>query len=140
MDMLARREHGHRELAAKLVAKGFESQLVGSVVDQLESENLVSDARFVEALYHQRTQRGYGPARIAAELRDKGVADDLITQWVDFADRQWISRLQDLRRRKYGDAPPVDARERARQMRFLQSRGFTLEQIRRVMNNNDNWD
>ncbi len=131
--MLARREHGRRELVARLIAKGCAAADAEALVVQLVTENLVSDARFVEALMHVRTRRGYGPLKIAAELRTKEIDEDLIRTWVDFSDPAWIARLSDLRVRKFGMEAPADFRARARQIRFLQGRGYTLEQIHQVM-------
>lgn len=131
--MLARREHSRHELAVKLMAKGFSEGIVQDLVMQLGLENLVSDERFVEAMLHSRIQRGYGPARIAQELRQKGVDEELVERRVDFFSRQWLERVREVWRKKYGDTLPDEPRERAKQMRFLQSRGFTVEQILHVM-------
>jgi regulatory protein len=137
--VLSRREHSARELAGKLRARGFSEEVVSSLVAELTEENLLSDQRFAEALVHVRSERGYGPARIARELRDKGVSEQIIADWVDERDPDWLARLRQLNLKKYGDAPPADAKERARRMRFLYARGFTAEQIRRVMDTDD-WD
>ncbi len=137
--MLARREHSRHELAVKLIAKGFGENVVQDLVMQLGLENLVSDERFAEAMLHSRIQRGYGPARIAQELRKKGVDEELVERRVDFFSRQWLERVREVWRKKYGDTLPDEPRERAKQMRFLQSRGFTAEQILHVMHGRK-WD
>jgi len=139
MDMLARREHSRWELVSKLLAKGYDEAEVEPVVTALIGENLVSDRRFAESLLEVRRARGYGPARIAMELRDRGVDDALVEDVVDFGDPDWVRRLDGLRRRKYGDEAPQQYRELARQMRFYQSRGFTREQIDRVVRP-ERWD
>ena len=129
MDYLARREHGERELAAKLVAKGHATELVAEVLAELVADGLLSDARYAEAFVHSRYQRGAGPHKIHAELRARGIDEGLIQDCLDvYADR-WQALVGEVRTRKYGTAPPADFRERARQMRFLQQRGFTSEQI-----------
>jgi len=139
MAMLARREHSRWELVSKLLAKGYDEAEVEPVVTALIGENLVSDRRFAESLLEVRRARGYGPARIAMELRDRGVDDALVEDVVDFGDPDWVRRLDGLRRRKYGDEAPLQFRELARQMRFYQSRGFTREQIDRVVRP-ERWD
>jgi len=139
MAMLARREHSRLELVSKLLAKGYDEGEVEPVVAALIGENLVSDRRFAESLLEVRRARGYGPARIAMELRDRGVDDALVEDVVDFTDPDWVRRLDGLRRRKYGDEAPQQYRELARQMRFYQSRGFTREQIDRVVRP-ERWD
>jgi regulatory protein len=137
MNLLARREHSCHELTRKLAARGFDEVVVAEVVGRLSGENLVSDERFAEALYRSRIERGYGPARIAAELRDRGVDPGLVEQWVDFADTDWLTRGRAVLSRKFGAGVPGDARERARQMRFLHARGFTQAQIRRLVSDDE---
>jgi len=124
---------------AKLTARGHPPEQVEAVAAELEGQGLLSDARYAEALFRVRVERGYGPLRIAVEMRDKGLDEALIRRWVDFSDPAWVERLEALRRRRFGDARPSDDAGRARQMRFLQSRGFTREQIERVMRP-DPWD
>ena len=98
----------------------------------LRSEGLQSDARFAETWVHHRIERGYGPLRIRQELRERGVPADLIDRYLDEKDPDWIARLSELRRRKYGTSTPSSYREQARQSRFLYQRGFSSEQIRRL--------
>lgn len=132
MDYLARREHGVQELTAKLLAKGYAPEPVETALAGLVADRLLSDARFSEAFVHARYQRGSGPHKIRAELRQRGIDEGLIDDCLDaYADR-WQTLLAEVRERKYGTAPPADFRERSRQMRFLQQRGFTAEQISRA--------
>lgn len=103
----------------------------------LKSERLVSDARFAESRAGALRRRGYGPLRIRHDLQEKGVDAELIAHWVDSSDEAWVDTLMAVREKKFGAVPPRDAAHRARQIRFLQSRGFTLEQIRRVLNSRE---
>ena len=120
-------------MAARLTGRGYPAEQVEGLTAELAAEGLQSDERYAEALFRVRTERGYGPLRIAVEMRDKGLDEALIRRWVDFSDPAWVERLEALRRRKFGAARPSDYPTRAKQMRFLQSRGFTREQIERVM-------
>lgn len=132
MNYLARREHGARELAAKLMAKGYEAGPVAEALAGLVADNLQSDARFAEAFVHSRYQRGTGPQKIRAELQARGLDEGLIDDCISQYDDQWQSLVSAVRERKYGAGQPADFRERSRQMRFLQQRGFTAEQISRA--------
>ena len=85
-----------------------------------------------------RGERGYGPMRIRAELRERGIDDELIATHLDARDSSWLRRLQAVCVKRYGAAPPADFNEKAKRMRFLQTRGFTAEQIRVVMEHG--WD
>lgn len=129
MDCLARREHGVQELGAKLLAKGYAAQPVEAALAGLLADNLLSDARFTEAFVHARYQRGSGPQKIRAELRQRGIDESLIDDCLTVYDDQWQVLAGEVRSRKYGAAVPSDFRERSRQMRFLQQRGFTAGQI-----------
>lgn len=132
MNLLARREHSTHELRRKLRVRGMEGAEVDQALAALQQERLLSDARFVEMLAHARISKGYGPLRIQAELREHGVSDELITAAVDMSDTQWRDRIKEVRQKRFGESLPRDMNERAKQVRFLQYRGFTSEQIRAV--------
>ena len=137
MDLLARREHGTAELRGKLLARGYDPAEIDPALETLSHEGLLSDERFVEAFVHGRIERGQGPVRIRAELRQRGVSEALIEAVLDERDPAWLERAETVRRRKFGAEPPADYREQARQGRFLQYRGFTAEQTRRVLRHED---
>ncbi|HLQ24325.1 MAG TPA: regulatory protein RecX [Acidiferrobacterales bacterium] len=137
MDLLARREHSCRELSAKLLSKGYEPALISEVVVALQAQRLLSDERFTEALIRARRARGFGPVRIQRELQEKGIGDELIEDKLDFSGRAWLEQLDRVRRKKFGNALPRSLAERAKQTRFLQYRGFSLEQIQRILHPRD---
>lgn len=130
MNLLARREHSTRQLRRKLHARGMEGAVVDETLAALAQERLLSDERFVESLVRSRIAKGYGPLRIQAELREHGIGDERISNAVDADAGFWRDRIMDVRRKRFGAAPPADVNECAKQMRFLQYRGFTSEQIR----------
>lgn len=103
----------------------------------LQAEGLQSDARFTEAYVRHRSERGYGPLRIRQELRERGIAAELIDLHLYDPGAEWELRLAELRRRKFGASRPADYREQARQSRFLFQRGFSTEQIRRLFRTGD---
>ena len=131
--LLARREHSRRELVYKLTGRGYAEDEVAEALDKLESEGLLSDARFAESYIHSRQQRGYGPLRIAAELRERGVADAITDKYLDLGDAQWVEIARAEHGKKFGESAASDFREYARQVRFLESRGFGQESIRQVL-------
>ncbi|MGB5441140.1 MAG: regulatory protein RecX [Gammaproteobacteria bacterium] len=132
MDFLARREHSEAELRRKLATRGFDADLIETTLAGLVAENLLSNTRFAEAFVHSRYQRGSGPQKIHAELRERGIDDGLIEESIAGYDQQWRERVREVREKKFGAGLPGDYKERARQMRFLQQRGFTPEQISSV--------
>ncbi len=131
--LLARREHGTRELKRKLSAKGHDESAVDRVLEKLEAKKLVSDERFVSTFVHHHARRGQGPVRIRAELRQQGVADSQIAQEIANSSVDWVGAASAVRRRKFGTQYPSSLAERAKQARFLQYRGFTADQIRAAL-------
>jgi regulatory protein len=126
----AYREHGARELEAKLARKGYDALTAVQVVDDLRESGLVSDRRFAEAFVRGHAGRGHGPVRIRYELRELGVAPDLIETSLSQGEFDWPVLAAQVRQRKFGDRQPTNFAERAKQMRFLQYRGFSTDQIR----------
>jgi len=93
------------------------------------AQGLLSNARYAESFIHSRFQRGQGPQRIRAELRERGIDDVLIDVCLDDYGPRWQELLEQVRLKRFGPARPDNFRERSRQMRFLLQRGFTAEQI-----------
>ena len=129
MNLLARREHSQQELQRKLVNKGFDSDEIKTDLTRLAAEGLLSDERFTEAFINSRLRLGSGPVKIAMELQQRGVAESLVKDYLDERDPKWSQRAMEVREKKFGQSRPDDFKERARQMRFLQYRGFTMQQI-----------
>ena len=129
MDYLARREHGRGELLDKLTRFGFDADVAADAVGQLIADGLQSDERFAEAFVRSRISQGKGPAVIRADLRQRGLAESLIDIALEDADEDWRALARDVRLKKFGSDTPLDFREKARQMRFLQSRGFEQDHI-----------
>ena len=135
--LLARREHAAVELTRKLRAKGWPEALVEAAVEGLVEERLVSDERFTEAFIHGRVGRGSGPLKIEAELGQKGVGDAVVAELLDRRDAEWRRLAREVRAKRFGAEIPRDFKERAKQMRFLQGRGFTHDQIRAALGDDD---
>lgn len=131
MDYLARREHCAAELRRKLCAKGYEQQIVEQQLLKLTQENLLSDQRFAESYVNYRSKKGFGPLRIKQELKEKGLAEDVIEHILEGYEG-WQELADEVRVKRFGKSLPKDYKEKARQMRFLQYRGFANEQLRRL--------
>jgi len=129
MDLLARREHSRRELLDKLGGR-FPAAELAAELDQLRQEGLQSDLRFAESFVRSRALRGFGPQRIALELRQRGIAAELAAQVLATDEIDWRQQLRELNERRFGTRPAADTRERARRWRFLQQRGFGTDLIR----------
>lgn len=129
MDLLARREHSLAELREKLTARAFEPAEIEQALARLGRDGLLDETRFVEAFVASRIRKGQGPIRIRAELVQRGIGGDAIAaRLADACD--WRALAREVRERRFGAGRPKDYRERARQSRFLEYRGFTAGQIR----------
>ncbi len=129
MDLLARREHSRDELCRKLEKAGFESDVAFDAIRALADEGLQSDARFVESFVQSRINQGKGPARIRADLGQKGVNASVIDAAIEQTGADWCALAREIRAHKFGPDQPGDFKEKARQMRFLQYRGFESDHI-----------
>lgn len=137
MRLLANREHSRMELQRKLEQRGFAAEQIIAVLDQFAANNLQSDSRYTENYIAARQQRGYGPVRIQVELREHGVADTVISEFLDFTAAEWLDLGSQARQKKFGAPLPVDYPAKVRQMRFLEYRGFTHPQLRRILESAD---
>lgn len=133
MGLLARREYGRRELQRKLRQKGYADAALTEVLDGLVAERLLSDERFAESYARSRVQRGYGPLRIRAELQERGIDDGGIEIALEGLAADWREQARAAREKRFGPEPPGELKERARQTRFLQQRGFSHDQIRSAL-------
>jgi len=129
MDFLARREYGQTELIRKLANKGFQSDVAALAVTQLTDEGLQSDQRFAESFVQSRINQGKGPVRIRLDLGQRGLSDATIEIAIEEADPDWRALAREQRHKKFGSSAPSDFKEKARQMRFLQYRGFEQDHI-----------
>ncbi|MCW9059052.1 MAG: recombination regulator RecX [Gammaproteobacteria bacterium] len=133
LGLLARREHSRLELARKLRQRGMAGADLEQVLDELAAARLLSDTRFAEEYARSRASRGYGPLRIRAELRERGIDDAGIQAALAELGEDWCQQARAARQRRFGAESPADLKERARQSRFLQQRGFSPEQIRQAL-------
>jgi regulatory protein len=126
--LLARREHSRAELARKLRAHTGPEDELEALLDDLAGRKLLSDERYAEARTRVLSRR-FGSARIAHDLRASGVEEHLADLALKTARATEAERAREVWRRKFGTAPKT-REERAKQMRFLQSRGFSFDAIR----------
>lgn len=133
MDLLARREHGRVELTRKLRQRGAPPELVDSALDRLADEGLLDESRYLESFVASRARAGYGPQRIREDLAQRGLPRDAIESALREASIDWGSHLRDVWQRKFGGERPSDARERAKQGRYLAYRGYSMDMIGRLL-------
>ncbi len=130
---LAMREHSCEELRAKLINKKHDPDLVDHLILDLLNENLISDFRFAESYWRSRSNKGYGPTRIARELAQKGVAVKTIKQAKSEAKINFYDLIVQVYEKKYKGVDFQDYREKARRQGFLYRRGFDTDYIKTVI-------
>ncbi len=145
MRLLAAREHSVEELRRKLrhcrsrdragrrVRNTVDGDTLEAVLGALQRGGLLSDVRFAEAFVHSRIERGQGPAKIRAGLRERGIAKELVDEALDFAPAFWRERAERVHVKRFGDAPPADRSDWAKRARFLAARGFAAEVVYRTL-------
>ena len=162
--LLATREHSRFELRRKLLRRGASGSpkpreskpheqpngqelaqaQVDTVLDDLVRRDLLSDVRFAEAFVRRGVDRGHGPIKIRADLRNRGVMEDIIDDTLTFPDEFWLRRARAVQAKRFGGGAsaggddsdacaPVNRSEWARRARFLASRGFASDIIYRTL-------
>lgn len=127
---MARREHSKVELCRKLQQRTEHPlALIEQVIDELAELGLQSDSRFVEVYIRSRAARGFGPQRIQQELSDRGIDGTVINDYLAHQEIGWQELIQKVWQKRFKGQKPTDWKMRSLQMRFLQYRGFTAEQI-----------
>jgi regulatory protein len=129
--LLARREHSRAELARKLAQAGFDDRDIAHLLDAFEEKNWLSDRRFAESWIADHRARS-GSVKLAFDLRQRGVSDSIIESVLGDNRDSEPERAREVWQKKFG-APPADAAAKARQMRFLQGRGFSSDAIRQAL-------
>jgi regulatory protein len=147
LQYLARREYSRAELRGKLLPhaqadEDFEQvspvnpdALLDMLLDDLAARGWLSDVRAASQLVHAKRSR-FGTQRITHELRQKGIAEDLISAALPELKDSELAAAREVWRKKFG-AAPQDEKEKAKQVRFLQSRGFSLDVVFKVLRFND---
>ncbi len=131
IELLARREHSRLELRQKLAQRSFPAELIDPVLNELVQDGLLNERRYAELYASNRADKGYGPLRIVSELRERGVAQELVDLALAELEN-WLPKLRELHRKRFQSRIPADVAERTRQTRFFRQHGFTLEQIRQL--------
>lgn len=135
--LLARRDHSQLELKQKLRTKGHTAEDIQTALTALTQSGMLNEARFIENYIHWRRTRGYGPDRIKQELQTRGISTEMIAEQLEITDNAWFIAIRKVWHKHFKGKLPADFRDKAKQMRFLQYRGFTQTHIESVFGNND---
>ena len=133
--LLSQREHSRVELERKLAPHEEVPGELAKALDELQARDFINDGRAVESVVHRRAGK-LGAARVRQELAAKGLSGEAVAEAMAQLKDTELSRAQEVWRKKFGQ-PPADPTERARQMRFLITRGFNAEVVRKVVKGDD---
>ena len=131
LSLLARREYSKQELATRLLQYTEDPDEIPPLIEDFEQRGWLSEKRVVEQVMATRRRR-FGSQKIAHELRQKGLSEEAIAGAREALKDSELESAREVWRRKFPE-PPANANEKARQMRFLQGRGFSLDIIRKVI-------
>ena len=135
--MLSRRDYSTSELQRRIERRIRETEkdsptapeCLPQVIERLLESQFLDDSRTIYSFFRSYLNKSYGPLRIRQELRLKGFPSEIIERVLEETDTDWYVLCQDLKEKKFGTAKPKDFKERAKQIRYLQYRGFTSDYI-----------
>lgn len=134
LNVLAGREHSRFELMQKLQQKPACDDVDWSTLfTELEQDGYLSEERCAESVVRSAVNKGHGSVKIRQKMQRMRLSEDLIHKALDECGVDWLEQLNHVRCKRFGASIPSDYKERAKQARFLQSRGFESSQIRHVL-------
>lgn len=132
---LSRREHSRAELARKLAPHAESAEELEALLDALERENWLSNARFVDSLLHRRASR-YGAARVMQEAKTHQLGSEQLGELQERLRGSELERAREVWRKRFGTAPETPE-ARAKQIRFMMARGFSRSIVGKVIQGAD---
>lgn len=133
--LLSQREHSRTELERKLSQHEQVPGELAKALDELQARDFINDGRAIESVVHRRAGK-LGAARVKQELAAKGLSGEAVAAAMERLRGTELDRAQGVWRKKFG-SPAADANERAKQIRFLLTRGFNAEVVRKVVQGAD---
>lgn len=133
LGFLSRREYSRLELKRKLAPHVENESELETLLDDFVRRGWLSEQRFTEQIIHARSGK-YGTRRIAHELKEKGISAEAVAALLPQLQEGELETARAAWAKKFGTLP-ADAKERAKQMRFLQGRGFSFPVIAKVLEN-----
>jgi regulatory protein len=132
--LLTRRDHSRKQIQDKLALKGYDRSQVAGAIEELSGKNLQNDSRYAESYARVRSQKGFGPIRIAFELRQQGIDSSTVEQVLRDTTDDWQLLLEQVYLKKYSHKTDCGHIERGKQSRFLLQRGFSNAMINTLFN------
>ena len=132
---LCMREHSIKEITDKLTRKEYQPDSIEIVVKENIKDNYLNDRRFAEIFWRSRARKGFGPNKIAMELKQKGISPSMIDETSDQEELDFDEVVKNIYKKKFKGAEIKDYKDKAKRQNYLYQRGFNLELIRTVISN-----
>ena len=129
VSLLAKRDYSSRELSRTLLRMTENSECVDSVLQRLIVSGYLDDERLVIHLIDKHIRKKHAPTRIKQEVRQKGFSSELVEQTLEKAEVDWYVMARELKVSKFGEERASDAKEKNKQVRYLQYKGFSMDMI-----------
>lgn len=129
--LLTKREYSKAEFTDKLLEYAIDTEEVLALVEEFSEKNYQSDERVAQMVLSSQTSRGKGPNRVKQTLQQKKIDSAYIAQDIEEVD--WVAEAYKLKLKKFGPEITKDPKQKAKQIRFLQYRGFNMEDILKVV-------
>lgn len=127
--LLTRRDHSRKEIQDKLAVKGYNRSQVSAIIDDLARQSWQDDTRYAEIYARMRSHKGFGPLRIAYELKQHGIEAHTVDKVLRATSDNWSNLMEQVYNKKYPESVAMDNNERAKRIRFLLQRGFSSAMI-----------
>jgi regulatory protein len=137
IQLLSRRDHGEYELYQKLAMKGYKEEAIQEAVNFCLDHNYLDDLRYAKSQIRQHVYKGHGERRIRQELNQKRVSESVIEKAFEEEPQDWFELAKQAVEKKFKGVKAKDQKEYAKQVRFLQYRGYCFEQISYALSNED---
>ena len=134
--VLTRKEFSKAELIEKLATYAANREEVINLVNELSEQNYQSDQRVAEIVLSNQKRKGKGPQRIKLALKNKKINSELIQE--ELKEIDWVEQAYQLKIKKFGTTVEKDPKLKAKQIRFLQYRGFDMDAIMKAINKKEN--
>ncbi|MDM7323285.1 MAG: regulatory protein RecX [Gammaproteobacteria bacterium] len=138
--LLTRREHAAAELVRKLEQRGLARDKAREVVAELREAGWQSDVRYASEFASAHAARGDGPLKIRAALQARGVGEREIGEALASLEVDWLAQARQVRAKRFGVTLPSAPADQARQLRFLQTRGFPPAIARQAVGSTDSYE
>lgn len=129
VSLLARRDYASGELARTLSKMTENRAKIDKALSRLVECGYLDDNRLITHMIDKHVRKKHGPARIKQEIRQKGFSPELVEQMLEKVDVDWYAMARELKVSKFGDAVASEAKEKNKQIRYLQYKGFSMDMI-----------